>query len=237
MSGTARPGAAEPGAVRRSTVIIIGTGFGAMAAAAQLRRRGIDDFLLLERRDFMGGTWLQNTYPGAAVDVQSPLYSLSFEPYPWSRMFATQPELAAYSEHVIDRLGLRERTVLGAEVTALTWDETTCEWRITTRQRGEFRAQFVINASGPLSTPVVPDFPGKDSFGGAAFHTNDWDHSVSLRGARIAVVGSGASAAQVIPAIQPQVSELHVFQRSPHWVLPRPDREFGRVQRRRSMHP
>ncbi|MDN5667134.1 MAG: NAD(P)/FAD-dependent oxidoreductase [Renibacterium salmoninarum] len=218
--------------IRQAAVVIIGTGFGAMAAAANLRRRGIDDFLLLERRSFMGGTWQQNSYPGAAVDVQSPLYSLSFEPYPWSRMFAGQPELAGYTERVIARHGLAERTVLGAEVAGLEWDEPAGEWLIKTRQSGEFRGQFVINATGPLSTPVVPDFPGKDSFAGPAFHTNDWDHSVPLAGARIAVVGSGASAAQVIPAIQPEVAELHVFQRSPHWVMPRPDREFSPFQRR-----
>lgn len=217
---------------RQAAVVIIGTGFGAMAAAANLRRRGIEDFLLLERREFMGGTWQQNSYPGAAVDVQSPLYSLSFEPYPWSRMFAGQAELAAYTEHVIEKHALAERTVLGAEVTGLEWDESAGEWLIETRQKGLFRGQFVINATGPLSTPVVPDFPGKDSFAGPTFHTNDWDHSVPMAGARVAVVGSGASAAQVIPAIQPEVSQLHVFQRTPHWVLPRPDLEFSRFQRR-----
>lgn len=221
-----------PEQVRQAAVVIIGTGFGAMAAAANLRRRGIEDFLLLERREFMGGTWRQNSYPGAAVDVQSPLYSLSFEPYPWSRMFAGQPELAAYTEYVIEQHDLAGRTVLGAEVTGLEWDEPAGEWLITTRQRGRFRGQFVINATGPLSTPTVPDFPGKDSFAGSAFHTNDWDHSVPMAGARVAVVGSGASAAQVIPAIQPEVRALHVFQRTPHWVMPRPDLEFSRFQRR-----
>ncbi len=213
----------------RHLVAIIGSGFGGQAAAVNLRRRGIDDFVIIERREFMGGTWRQNSYPGAAVDVQSPLYSLSFEPYPWTRMFAEQDELAEYTAHVIDKYGLREKTVTGTNVTEIAWDGDA--WAIRT-SAGEFRATFVVNATGPLSTPVVPEFEGRDTFRGAAFHTNDWDHSVDLRGKRVAVVGSGASAAQAIPAIRPEVGELHVFQRSPHWVMPRPDREFGPLQRR-----
>ncbi|MCW2867702.1 MAG: Cyclohexanone monooxygenase, partial [Marmoricola sp.] len=211
------------------TVVIIGSGFGGQCAAINLLERGIEDFVILERRDFMGGTWAQNSYPGAAVDVQSPLYSISSEPYRWTKMFADQAELEEYTHHVIDKHGLRERTRLETEVQQLTWTGT--EWEVETSQ-GLFTAQFVINASGPLSTPVVPEFRGRATFAGAQFHTNDWDHSVDLTGKKVAIVGSGASAAQVIPAIQPEVEELHVFQRSPHWVLPRPDREFTRWQRR-----
>ncbi len=212
------------------TVLIIGSGFGGQCAAINLLRRGIDDFVILERRDFLGGTWCQNSYPGAAVDVQSPLYSIASEPYGWSRMFAEQAELEEYTNHVLDKHGLRDRTITGAEVERVEWIED--HWEVETAERGTFSAQFLINASGPLSTPVVPPFQGRETFAGDAFHTNDWDHSVDLRGKRVAVVGSGASATQVIPAIQPDVAELHVFQRSPHWVLPRHDREFGPVQRR-----
>ncbi|MBZ5736167.1 NAD(P)/FAD-dependent oxidoreductase [Nocardioides sp. TRM66260-LWL] len=221
---------ARDAAPRRHTVVVIGSGFGGQCAAIELARRGIDDVVLLERRDFMGGTWCQNSYPGAAVDVQSPLYSISSEPYAWSRMFAQQEELQEYTEHVIAKHGLRERTVTGANVTEVRWVEDG--WEIRTEAAGTFHAQFLINASGPLSTPVVPPFPGREDFQGAAFHTNDWHHDVDLRGKRVAIVGSGASAAQVIPAIQPDVAELHVFQRSPHWVLPRPDRVFTPLQRR-----
>lgn len=214
----------------RHTVVIIGTGFGGQSAAIALRKMGIDDFVLLERRSFVGGTWSQNTYPGAAVDVQSPLYSLSGEPYAWDQMFADQAQLSEYTEYVLAKHGLRERTLTSTTVTRVAWNGES--WDVETAERGTIRGQYVINASGPLSTPVVPDFPGKDRFAGEAFHTNDWNHDFDYRGKRVAVIGSGASAAQVIPTIQPEVAELHVFQRTPHWVMPRPDRTFKPWQRR-----
>ncbi|WP_248743384.1 MULTISPECIES: flavin-containing monooxygenase [unclassified Pseudomonas] len=212
-------------------VLIIGSGFGGQCAAVNLLKAGIDDFRLLERRDFFGGTWCQNTYPGAAVDVPSPLYSLSFAPYPWTQMFAEQAELHHYTEHVIERFGLRDRVELQANVERIEWDDTEKRWAVHTGTKGTFYAQFLINATGPLSQPVVPHFPGQDRFQGKTFHTNNWDHSYDYRGKRVAIVGSGASAAQVIPTIAPQVEQLHVFQRTPHWVLPRPDRKFGPFQR------
>lgn len=217
--------------MREYTVLIIGSGFGGLTAAMSLRREGIDDFCLLERRSFMGGTWMQNTYPGAQVDVQSPLYSLSGEPWDWSQMFATQDELETYTQHIIDKHGLRDRTELEAEVTRVRWDDERGRWVVSIRDGRQFVGRFVVNASGPLSTPVIPEFDGRDSFAGPSFHTNDWDHGVDIRGKRVAVVGSGASAAQVIPTIAPEVEHLHVFQRSPHWVLPRPDRVFGPLER------
>lgn len=213
------------------TVIIIGSGFGGQSAAIQLRKQGIEDFCLLERRDYMGGTWLQNTYPGAQVDVQSPLYSLAGEPWDWSQLFAPQAELAQYTDHLIEKHGLREKTVLNANVCRATWDDERQVWGVETDTAGSFRARFVINASGPLSNPMIPTFPGAETFEGAAFHTNRWDHDFDVSGKRVAVIGSGASAIQVIPAIASQVTSLHVFQRSPHWVLPRPDRVFSRFQR------
>ena len=212
------------------TALVIGSGFGGQVTAIHLLRRGITDFRILERRDFMGGTWCQNSYPGAAVDVPSPLYSLSSEPYPWTRMYAEQAELRDYTEHVIDTHSLREHTVLGAEVVGAEWDGEA--WCVRTSEGTVHRARFLVNASGPLSTPVVPPFEGLEEFRGATFHTNGWDHDVDLTGKRVAVVGSGASAAQVIPAIQPDVEHLHVFQRSPHWVLPRRDHTFTRLQQR-----
>ncbi|KAA1421651.1 NAD(P)/FAD-dependent oxidoreductase [Nocardioides humilatus] len=212
------------------TVVIIGSGFGGQVTAINLLRRGITDFVLLERRDFMGGTWCQNSYPGAAVDVQSPLYSIASEPYRWSQMFAEQDELQDYTEHVIAKHGLRDRTVTGANVSQVEWLDSA--WEVRTDDGRTFRGQFLVNASGPLSTPVVPPFEGLDDYQGAAFHTNNWDHSFDLRGKKVAIVGSGASAAQAVPAIQPDVAELHVFQRTPHWVMPRPDRTFTPLQRR-----
>lgn len=211
-------------------ILIIGSGFGGQCAAINLLKRGLTDFRILERRDFMGGTWCQNSYPGAAVDVQSPLYSISFEPYKWSQMFVEQAELEEYTNFVIDKYKLRERTITNCNVEQVRWDEAARQWVLATSQ-GELRARVVINASGPLSTPVIPNFPGRDSFQGVTFHTNHWNHDVSLKGKRVAIIGSGASAAQAIPAIAPECGHLHVFQRTPHWVMPRPDRKFSGWQR------
>jgi cation diffusion facilitator CzcD-associated flavoprotein CzcO len=213
------------------SVIIIGSGFGGQAAAVNLRKIGIDDFLILERRAWLGGTWSQNSYPGAAVDVQSPLYSLSFEPYPWTEMFAKQEELVQYTNHVLAKYKLREKTQLNAEVIEARWDESAHLWRVKTTDGQTYSAQFLINASGPLSTPVIPNFKGRDTFAGISFHTNNWQHDCSLKNKRVAIIGSGASAAQVIPAIAPEVGHLHVFQRTPHWVLPRHDRVFSPLER------
>lgn len=207
-------------------VIIIGTGFGGQSAALQLQRQGIDDFIMLERRDFMGGTWCQNAYPGAQVDVQSPLYSLASEPYPWSQMFAEQPELETYTKQVLKKHGLAAKTKLNTNVTELRWRDDRQQWQVTTNQ-GIFFAQSVISAQGPLSNPAIPTFPGQERYQGKSFHTNAWDHNFSYSGKRVAIIGSGASAAQVIPAIADKVEHLHVFQRTPHWVMPRPDRKFA----------
>ncbi|WP_258240921.1 flavin-containing monooxygenase [Pseudidiomarina homiensis] len=207
-------------------VIIIGTGFGGQSAALQLLRQGMTDFVMLERRAFMGGTWCQNSYPGAQVDVQSPLYSLASEPYPWSQMFAEQPELEAYTKQVLAKHRLADKTKLNTNVTELRWLDEPQQWQVTTSQ-GVFFAKSVISAQGPLSNPLMPDFAGQENFRGKHFHTNAWDHSYDYAGKRVAIIGSGASAAQVIPAIAKQVEHLHVFQRTPHWVMPRPDRKFA----------
>lgn len=217
--------------MRSYQVLIIGSGFGGQCAAVNLLKEGIEDFLLLERRDFFGGTWCQNTYPGAAVDVPSPLYSLSFAAYDWSRMFAEQEELYRYTRHVIERFKLRDKVQLGANVERVEWDDSARQWIVHTATQEAHRAQFLINATGPLSQPVIPPFEGRERFKGKTFHTNYWDHTYDYRHKRVAIVGSGASAAQVIPAIAPQVEHLHVFQRTPHWVLPRPDRTFNRFER------
>ena len=217
--------------MQQHTVIIIGSGFGGQAAAINLRRIGIEDFLILERRAWMGGTWSQNSYPGAAVDVQSPLYSLSFEPYKWSQMFAEQDELVEYTNHVLAKHGLREKTKLNANVTRVQWEEASQTWQVQLESGESLAAKFLINASGPLSTPVIPNFKGRDTFQGKTFHTNNWQHDYDLKGKRVAIIGSGASAAQVIPAIAPEVKTLHVFQRTPHWVLPRPDHVFSKFER------
>lgn len=214
------------------SVIIIGSGFGGQCAAINLKKNGIDDFILLERRDFMGGTWCQNHYPGAAVDVQSPLYSIESEPYDWSQMFAEQDELQEYANHVIDKHKLRDKTRTNSNVAQVRWLAEQQLWEVQIDSGEYFYSQFVINASGPLSTPVIPNFKGKDSFQGKSFHTNNWDDNYDLKGKRVAIIGSGASAAQVIPAIAPEVKQLDIFQRTPHWVVPRPDYVFKPWQRK-----
>ncbi len=214
-----------------TTVAIVGSGFGGQCMAISLRKMGLDDFLLLERREFMGGTWKQNQYPGAAVDVQSLLYSIAGEPWDWSQIFAPGDELRTYTDHVIRKHGLRERTKTHCNVEKATWVESEHRWHLKTSSGETVAARFVVNASGPLSQPVIPEFKGAGSFQGKTFHTNAWDHSYDLRGKRVAIIGSGASAAQVIPTIAPEVGHLHVFQRSPHWVLPRPDRVLSRWER------
>lgn len=215
----------------RHQVVIIGSGFGGQCAAINLKKNGIDDYVILERRDFMGGTWCQNTYPGAAVDVQSALYSIASEPYDWSQMFADGDELQRYTNHVIDKHRLREKTRTGCNVSSIRWQEASQQWQVSCEDGRRFLAQFIINASGPLSTPVIPVFKGRERFEGHSFHTNNWDHNYDYRGKKVAIIGSGASAAQVIPAIAEDVAQLHVFQRSPHWVIPRPDYRFKPWQR------
>lgn len=169
--------------------------------------------------------------------MQSPLYSLEGEPWDWTQMFATRDELPVYTDHLLDKHELRSKTDSNTNVLRVVWEPTAWRWHIETSGAQDYRARFGINASGPLSTPVVPPFEGRETFAGAAFHTNDWDHGLDHRGKRVAVVGSGASAAQVIPAIAPEVAELHVFQRTPHWVMHRPDHVFTPLERRVRRHP
>lgn len=218
-------------------VLIIGSGFGGLCSALRLIKANIDDFLILERRDFMGGTWCQNTYPGAAVDVQSPLYSIASEPYDWSQMFAHQDELNTYTNYVIDKHKLHNKCRLNANVSKIEWLNDPALWQISLADGTVLLTQFVINASGPLSTPKEPDFTGKHLFTGVSFHTNNWDHNFDYKDKNVAVIGSGASAAQVIPEIASKVKKLHVFQRTPHWVIKRPDHKFSSKQRKLLKRP
>jgi cation diffusion facilitator CzcD-associated flavoprotein CzcO len=213
-------------------VAIIGTGFGGIAAAVRLRRAGFDDFVLLERAGDVGGVWRDNDYPGAAVDVQSDLYSFSFAPNAgWRTTYARQPELHAYLGKVTDQFGLRHRTVFGCEVERLDWDAAGQVWQLGTA-RGPRTATHVVVATGALADPVVPDLPGLDRFGGVSFHSARWDHGHDLTGKRVAVVGTGPSAVQFVPAIQPEVERLTVFQRTPAWVVPRHDHEISALRQR-----
>jgi cation diffusion facilitator CzcD-associated flavoprotein CzcO len=202
-------------------VAIIGSGFGGLGTAIRLMQEGIDDFVLLERADEVGGTWRDNTYPGCECDVQSHLYSFSFAPNPdWSRSFSPQPEIQAYLERCAEDFGVRPHVRFGHEVLGAAWDGDANLWRIETSQ-GPRTASVLVMASGALSDPLVPALPGLDGFRGRAFHSARWDHGFDLAGKRVAVVGTGASSIQLVPAIQPVVERLYVFQRTPPWVIPR----------------
>ncbi|TDC24228.1 NAD(P)/FAD-dependent oxidoreductase [Streptomyces sp. 8K308] len=212
-------------------VAVVGAGFGGLGAAVRLRRLGVTDLLILERAGAVGGTWRDNTYPGCACDIPSHLYSFSFAPNPhWPRSFSGQPEIRRYLEHLTDGFGLRPHLRLDSEVTAARWDGDALHWEIDT-STGPLTAEVLVSATGPLSEPSLPDVPGLDGFPGAVFHSARWDHGVPLRGRRVAVVGTGASAVQFVPEIQREVTELTVFQRTPPWVLPKGDRPVTAAER------
>lgn len=212
-------------------VAVIGSGFGGLGAAVRLRRQGITDFVVLERADSVGGTWRDNSYPGCACDVPSHLYSFSFAPNPeWPRNFSGQPHIRAYLERVTDTFGLRPHLRFNAEVKSARWNTDELYWEIETAQ-GPLTADVVVSATGPLSDPQIPDVPGLDGFEGKVFHSARWDHDYDLRGKRVAMIGTGASAIQIVPAIQPEVGRLTVFQRTPPWVMPRADRAISGVER------
>ncbi|MPY62646.1 flavin-containing monooxygenase [Streptomyces spongiae] len=212
-------------------VAVVGSGFGGLGAAVRLRREGVTDFVVLERSDSVGGTWRDNSYPGCACDVPSHLYSFSFAPNPdWPRAFSGQEHIRAYLEHVTDVFRLRPHIRFNSEVTRMTWDSERLRWDIET-SAGRLSADVVVSATGPLSDPRIPDIPGIDSFPGKVFHSARWDHDYDLRGKRVAMVGTGASAIQIVPEIQPKVGRLTLFQRTPPWVMPRVDRAISGVER------
>jgi cation diffusion facilitator CzcD-associated flavoprotein CzcO len=212
-------------------VAIVGSGFAGLGAAVRLRGAGREDFLILEKGDSLGGTWRDNTYPGCACDVQSHLYSFSFAPNPdWTRTFARQPEIRAYLERVADRFGLRDRIRFGAEVTAARW--TGRGWELRLADSSQVHARVVVWGTGALHQPSVPDIPGLDEFTGTTFHSAQWRHDHDLAGRRVAVIGTGASAIQFVPAIQPRVASLTLCQRTAPWVLPKPDRPVPAAMRR-----
>ena len=209
-------------------VLIVGAGFGGMAAAIKLRNAGIDDILILERAREVGGVWRDNTYPGVAVDIPSFTYSYHFEPNPnWSRSYAPGEELFDYAKHCADKYGLRSKIRFGADVVAARFDETAHCWRLALADGSMVSGRYLFSCTGHFSTPQKPDIAGLDDFTGPAIYTMAWDHDQDLAGKRVGVIGTGASALQVIPAIAPEVKALTVFQRTPIWVLPRPDAELS----------
>ena len=215
-------------------VAIVGTGFGGLAAAVRLRQAGVDDVVLFERSGDVGGVWRENTYPGAACDVASHLYSLSFAPKAdWSRRFAPQAEIHQYLRDVARDFGLLPLIRFSTEVLAAAYDDDANVWRLTLSGGGEHEADVLITATGQLSRPSRPDIPGLDRFRGTMFHSAEWDHDHSLAGERVAVLGTGASAVQFVPEIAPVTARLFLFQRSAPYVLPKPDGPYDERERRR----
>jgi cation diffusion facilitator CzcD-associated flavoprotein CzcO len=213
-------------------IAIVGAGFGGIGMGIRLKREGEHDFVILERDAEIGGTWYANTYPGCRCDVPSHLYSFSFAPNPeWSSTFSPQPEILDYLRGCADRFGVTPHVRLGTELVGADWDSNARVWRLDTSQ-GELTADVLISAQGGLSEPSMPDLPGLESFEGAAFHSARWDHDHDLTGERVAVIGTGASAIQFVPEIQPRVGRLHVFQRTAPWVMPRGDRALKPAERR-----
>jgi cation diffusion facilitator CzcD-associated flavoprotein CzcO len=205
-------------------ILIVGAGFSGIGAAIQLDQAGLSDYLLLEAADGAGGTWHWNTYPGIAVDIPSFSYQFSFEQSTdWSRTYAPGRELKAYADHCVDKYGIRSRIRFSTKVLHAEFDDEHTLWRVQTDPGGEVTARFIVNACGVLTSPKLPDIAGVDGFEGVTMHTARWDHAQDLAGKRVGIIGTGASAVQIIPEIAPIVSQLTVFQRTPIWCFPKLD--------------
>ena len=222
----------DGGGVADFTVVIVGAGFAGLGMAMGLIEAGIDDFTVLEKAQDVGGVWRENSYPGCRCDVPSHLYSYSFAPNPdWSSRFSGQAEIWDYLRRVARERGADRRVRFDHEMLAASWEQSERRWRIETN-RGELTARVLVTAIGQLHEVAIPELPGIERFQGVAFHSATWDHDYPLEGKSVAVIGTGASAIQFVPKIQPQVAKLHVFQRTAPWVLPRHDRPIGAFARR-----
>ncbi|MGH9196640.1 MAG: flavin-containing monooxygenase, partial [Acidimicrobiia bacterium] len=217
---------------------IIGGGFGGIAAAVNLQKAGVDDFVVIESSDGPGGTWRDNTYPGAACDVPSILYSYSFHRKPeWSRVYATQPEILRYLEDTVDAFGLRHKLMLSTRIEEARWDEETGTWLLWTTGGSALRFRAVISSVGLLNVPKIPEVPGLDSFKGEQMHTSRWRHDVNIDGKAVAVVGTGSSSAQVVPGVIDRVGKLNLYQRQPAWIIGKDDRPYTHAELARHRIP
>lgn len=215
------------------SVLIVGAGFSGLGMAIRLKADGVDDFAILERADAVGGTWRDNRYPGCACDVPSHLYSYSFEPNPrWTRAYAPQAEIRDYLEHCVRRYGLAPHLRLGAALASARWDEAAAHWDVATLDGRRFRAAVLIAGLGGLSNPWQPRLPGAEQFTGLQVHSAAWPEGLSLAGRRVAVVGTGASAVQLLPRVAAEAAHVDLYQRTPAWVLPKRDRALGAWERR-----
>jgi cation diffusion facilitator CzcD-associated flavoprotein CzcO len=216
---------------RHVRVAIVGTGFSGLGMAIKLKQRGMDDFVVLERAQDIGGTWRDNSYPGCACDVPSHLYSFSFALNPdWTQSYSPWNEIRDYLRGCAERFGVLPHIRFGHEVLDATWDERDLCWHIATSQ-GQFTADLFVLGNGPLSEPSTPSIPGLDRFEGQIFHSSRWDHDHDLTGERVAVIGTGASSIQIVPSIQPYVRKLYVYQRTPPWIVPRLNHEIPEQRR------
>jgi cation diffusion facilitator CzcD-associated flavoprotein CzcO len=205
-------------------VVVVGSGFSGLDMGVKLKKAGIQDFVILEKAGDVGGIWRDNTYPGCECDVQSHLYSLSYEQNPnWTKSFSTQPEIWTYLRHVADKYGLREHIRFGAKVTAMAWDDDAQQWLVSTESGDQYVSRFVATSVGALQVPSVPRLKGIRQFTGKAWHSAQWDHDHDLTGKRVAVVGTGASAVQFVPKVAEQARSVTLFQRTAPWVLPKSD--------------
>ncbi|MCW2652876.1 MAG: putative monooxygenase [Mycobacterium sp.] len=212
---------------------IIGSGFGGMAAAIELKKAGHHDIVMFEKSGEVGGVWRDNTYPGAAVDVPSPYYSFSYEPNPvWPHRFSHQPDILGYLKHVADVHDLHRHIRFHTEVKEAEFDADARTWRVRTTDGGECYFDVLVSAVGLLTQPVRPRIEGQATFAGPVFHSAEWDHSVDVAGKRVGIIGTGASAIQIVPAIQPTVEAVTVFQRTPPYVLPRLDIRYRPIHHR-----
>jgi cation diffusion facilitator CzcD-associated flavoprotein CzcO len=209
-------------------VVIVGAGFAGLGMAMTLKRAGRDDFVILEKAAELGGTWWENTYPGCGCDIASHLYSFSFAPKTdWSRAYAEQPEILGYLKQTAERFDVVRHIRFNTELVDARFDEPTDRWVVTAADGSTYIGQALVLGVGALNQPTYPDLPGLPSFTGPTFHSARWNHDVDLTGKRVAVIGTGASAIQLVPRIAPQVAQLHVVQRTAPWLLPRPDHPFG----------
>jgi cation diffusion facilitator CzcD-associated flavoprotein CzcO len=226
--------AAGDGAVQHWGVAIIGAGAGGLGLAIRLKKSHRRDFVLFEASDGVGGTWRSNTYPGAACDVPSHLYSYSFARKPdWTKTYAEQPEILRYLEDCADRFAISGHVRTHTRITSAHWDQEERRWRLTDAEGRVYEADVLVSAVGTFAAPSLPDITGLDSFTGPCFHSARWEHEHDLTGRRVAVIGTGASAAQIVPELAKVAKAVHVFQRTPQWILPRSDKPFTEEQKRR----
>jgi cation diffusion facilitator CzcD-associated flavoprotein CzcO len=219
--------------VERFPVAIIGTGFSGIAMGIQLKKAGIDSFVIFEKASDVGGTWRDNHYPGAACDVPSHLYSFSFEPKAdWSRAYAPQKEIQDYLRGCVEKYDLRRHIRFDSEVTGASFDEASGVWTVRVKDCAPFAARVVVLGNGALSIPGYPEIPGLETFAGTTFHSARWNHDYDSSGKTVAVIGTGASAIQFVPEIQPQVGKMHLYQRTPPWIFPKPDYAFSERAKR-----